>query len=53
MKCQTCNSPHPHMHPAVQFEGEVHVCTDDFHLRETPQNTAKFRDEVLTARAAS
>lgn len=26
------------MHPAVQYGGEVEICTHDFHLTETPQN---------------
>lgn len=37
-KCPTCESPKPHLHPAVQFEGEVHTCIDDFHLTPTNQN---------------
>lgn len=41
-KCPTCQSPKPNLHPAVQFEGEVHTCIDDFHLTPTNQNTAKY-----------
>lgn len=37
--CRTCGSPEPHLHPAVQCEGEVQPCRDDFHRRVTPQNT--------------
>lgn len=38
MNCPTCDSPSPELHPAVQHEGEVEICTDEFHLRETPMN---------------
>ncbi len=37
-KCPTCGSPAPHLHPAIQAEGEVHVCPDDFHKLDTPEN---------------
>lgn len=37
--CPTCDSPKPHLHPAVQFEGEVQPCGDLFHRRVTPENT--------------
>lgn len=37
-RCPTCDSPAPHLHPAVQCEGEVQPCKDEFHLRPTPQN---------------
>jgi hypothetical protein len=39
------------MHPAVQFEGEVEVCIDDFHLRATPQNSQAYIAGVLLKRA--
>lgn len=49
-RCPTCNSPHPHLHPAVQFEGEVGICSDAFHLIPTAQNAAEYREAVLAAR---
>lgn len=39
MKCPTCDSPAPHLHPAIQFEGEVQVCYDAYHRQPTPENT--------------
>lgn len=39
-RCPTCDSPAPHLHPAVQHEGEVQVCGDNFHKRVTNQNPA-------------
>lgn len=30
-RCPTCDSPAAHLHPAVQFGGEVQVCFDSFH----------------------
>ena len=30
-KCPTCDSPSPHLHPAVQHEGEVQVCSNRWH----------------------
>lgn len=32
-KCPKCDSPKPHLHPAVQHGGEVGVCDHPFHLR--------------------
>lgn len=29
--CPTCDSPNPAHHPAVQFEGEVHLCENPWH----------------------
>lgn len=51
-RCPTCNSPQPHLHPAVQVEGEVEVCAHSFHLTLTPQNTLKHIMEVERKRAA-
>lgn len=51
-RCPTCNSPAPHLHPAVQFEGEVHVCTDAFHLAPTNQNRPAYIAAVEAKRAS-
>lgn len=51
-RCPRCTSPSPHMHPAMQFEGEVEVCPHEFHLTPTNQNTQAYIDEVLAKRAA-
>ena len=45
-KCPKCDSSAPHLHPAVQFEGEVSPCDDEFHRRITPQNSAKQIQEI-------
>ncbi len=38
-RCPKCNSPAPHLHPAVQFEGEFQPCNDNYHRILTPENT--------------
>jgi hypothetical protein len=30
-RCPTCDSPSPNLHPAVQYEGEVQMCADQWH----------------------
>lgn len=50
-ECPRCGSKAPHLHPAMQFEGEVEICTHDFHLQKTPQNTPQYRAGVLKKRA--
>lgn len=45
-KCPTCQSPQPHLHPAMQHEGEVQPCRDAFHLTVTPQNTIEKIEKI-------
>lgn len=52
-KCPRCKSPAPHLHPAVQFEGEVEVCSHEFHLTPTPQNLPGYIAKVEDKRRAS
>jgi hypothetical protein len=47
--CPRCDSPKPHLHPAMQFEGEVQTCTHAFHLKPTTQNTPAYIEAVLKA----
>jgi len=49
-RCKKCNSPQPHMHPAMQRGGEVEICTEDFHLQETIQNLPEYKQAVLKKR---
>lgn len=37
MPCPRCGSPDPKYHPAMQYEGEVQVCTHDFHASACKQ----------------
>ena len=41
-RCPSCNSPSPHLHPAMQFDGEVEVCGNEFHLQATPQQKPEY-----------
>lgn len=38
-RCPTCDSPAPHLHPSMQFEGEVDPCDNEFHQQVTSLNT--------------
>lgn len=37
--CPRCDSPQPHLHPAMQFEGEVQPCSHPYHQTVTASNT--------------
>lgn len=49
-KCQKCQSPQPHLHPAMNHGGEVELCTDDYHLTQTPSNTPELIAMVVEKR---
>jgi hypothetical protein len=38
LRCPRCDSPAPHLHPAVQSEGEVQRCPHPYHSTPTNQN---------------
>jgi hypothetical protein len=44
-RCPTCNSGHPERHPAVQHEGEVHLCRDPYHRPSAEEIEAGWRDD--------
>ena len=51
-KCPRCGSPKPSLHPAIQSEGEVHICPDEFHaVAESEARTEAVEDiEAMQAR---
>lgn len=50
--CKVCGSKQPHLHPAMQFGGEVELCTDAFHLQPTNQNRPEYIEAVKAKAAA-
>ena len=51
-KCPRCKSRSPERHPAVQYGGEVEICTHDFHLTPTPANRPAYIAAVMAKRQA-
>ena len=49
--CPRCDSPNPHLHPAVQHEGEVQICSHPFHashaLAEKDAMIARLQVELV------
>ena len=45
-RCPRCDSPQPHLHPAVQCEGEVQLCSHEYHHQVTSQNTQERIDSL-------
>lgn len=39
--CPTCDSPQPHLHPAMQHGGEVQPCTDPWHGRKGQEGASE------------
>lgn len=49
-QCPTCNSPEPRRHPAMQYEGEVQLCTDKWH---EPHQADSTRETAVSAAGAN
>lgn len=45
-KCPKCESPHPRLHPSVQFEGEVQVCSHPWHQVPVDGHKLQTRAEL-------
>lgn len=43
-RCPRCDSPAPHLHPAMQCEGEVEVCRDAWHGAERREDPPASTD---------
>lgn len=50
-RCPRCDCRAPHLHPAMQYGGEVELCTHDYHLTPSPQNRPEYIQAVLAKRA--
>ncbi len=48
--CPKCGSPQPHLHPAVQHEGEVHICLDPWHSQSLPGGFGKLAQDITDNR---
>lgn len=47
--CPRCDSPAPHLHPAMQYGGEVQPCSHPFHEKNTPENARYLVSRPLDA----